>query len=300
MRSAIYGLVLVSSLVGACANDPIYLNGSSSMEAGQDDGTGMPVVAKQSLMLPIKPETKTDAAARAKLAASLGVMVPYVKVGDIDVEIEYTITNLDTNPGQAFIDLNGANEYYIYDPSMLNYTPPGSDDPIVTPPLAGNIPIDMEASGTYSGVFREDQYETASIDLDEVTQGNYNPYTAILNIAKNEPSFGVLSPSILLTTCVMQPIPAASQALCASCEANPDDPSCGSQPTGMTIPRAAFAEIIRVDLVFHPSTHMKLDYNVRIRDHRGIVNDLGMEAFTSDPTGVTMFMPVEYAMGAAN
>ncbi|HTR52914.1 MAG TPA: hypothetical protein VMJ10_19500 [Kofleriaceae bacterium] len=298
MRSAIYGLVLVFA---ACANDPIYLNAASSMEAGQDDGTGMPVVAKQSLMLPIKPETKTDAAARAKLAASLGVMVPYVKVGDIDVEIEYTITNLDTmNPGQAFIDLNGANEYYIYDPSMLNYTPPGSDDPIVTPPLAGNIPIDMAAGATYSGVFREDQYETASIDLDEVTQGNYNPYTAILNIAKNEPSFGVLSPSILLTTCTMQPIPAADQATCANCEANPDDPSCGQQQTGMMIPRAAFAEMIRVDLVFHPTSHMTLDFNVRVRDHRGIVNDLGMAAFTQEPTDVTMFMPVEYAMGTAN
>ena len=298
MRHAMYGLVLVFA---ACANDPIYLNGTASMEAGQDDGTGMSVVAKQSLMLPIKPETKTDAAARAKLAAQLGVMVPYVKVGDIDVEIEYTITNLDTmNPGKAFVDLNGANEYYIYDPSMLNYTPPGSDDPIVTPPLAGNIPIDMAAGATYSGVFREDQYETASIDLDEVTQGNYNPYTAILNISKNEASFGVMSPSILLTTCAMNPVPAADQATCTNCEANPDDPSCGSQPTGMSIPRAAFAEMIRVDLVFHPNTHMTLSYNVRVRDHRGIVNDLGMEAFAQDPTGVTMFMPVEYAMGATN
>ena len=58
MRHAMYGLVLVFSFA-ACANDPVYLNSPSSMEAGQDDGTGMgtTVVAKQSLWLPIKPET---------------------------------------------------------------------------------------------------------------------------------------------------------------------------------------------------------------------------------------------------
>jgi hypothetical protein len=218
-------------------------------------------------------------AARMKEAATLGMMVPYVKVGDLDIEIEYTIKELDGNAGQAFIDLNGANEYFVYDPSMLNYAPPGDDEAPPTPPLAGNIPIDIPAHGVVDGVFREDQVEEASVDLDEVTQGNWNPYQATLNINRNEASFQPVTP-VNLT---------------AMCGANPADPACQQMPMGPEIPRKAFAEMIRIDLVFHPSSHMELEFNVRVRDHRGIVNDMGEQAFMSDPNNVVMFMPPYYA-----
>jgi hypothetical protein len=40
---------------------------------------------------------------------------------------------------------------------------------------------------------------------------------------------------------------------------------------------------------------MELEFNVRVRDHRGIVNDMGEQAFMSDPNNVVMFMPPYYA-----
>jgi hypothetical protein len=273
MRRA--SLVVLVLAVG-CANDPIYLNSPTNMEAGMDDGTGNLVVAKSSLTLPIKPETAADMRADAALAAKLGVMVPYVKVGDLDLEVEYTIKNLDSMPGQAKVELNGANEFFLYDPSMINLDP-GNDEAPPTPGLDGDVPIDVPAMTTVTGVFREDELLEAAIDLDSITRGNINPFAATLNINKNEKSFQPLSaPMLMNPTCIQ----------------NPADPTCQQTAAGPVVPRAAFAGIIEVDLVFKPDHHMVLDYTVRVRDHRGIVHDMGLSAPASQ---IVMFTPTTYA-----
>src|SRR5215475_216442 len=107
-------LLLSSLLVGlvACnANDPEYIEAPMTMEAGLSDPAGMGLTqAKASLQLPIKTETAADKAKRDALAAKLApILVPYVKVGDLELDVEWTIKNLDTKqPGQARIQLNGA------------------------------------------------------------------------------------------------------------------------------------------------------------------------------------------------
>ena len=261
-------LVLVM-LVG-CANDPVYLSPPSNLEAGADDGMGGTTTAMASLMLPIKPESMADAMTRQALADKLGVMVPYVKVGDLDIEVEYTVKNLGDKPSSAMIELNGANEWFVYDPSMINLDPTDNEAP-PTPGLQGDIPIDLPGNGVVTGVFREDQLLEASIDLDQVTRGNVNPYAAVLKVDKNDDSFQPMSMPVLPTATMPDPPP--------------------QTPVGMPIPRAAFAEIIRVDLVFKPASHMVMDYTVRVRDHRGILHDMGLSA----PQGeIVMFMPAVY------
>lgn len=268
--------MLAVVLVAGCANDPVYLTPPTNMEAGMDDGTGKLVVAKTSLMLPIKPENSIDKAGDAALARKLGVMVPYVRVGDLDIEVEYTIKNLDSTPGQARVDLNGANEWFVYDPSMINLAPPGNDEAPPTPPLAGNIPIDVPANATVEGVFREDQLLEAEIDIDQVTRGNINPFAATLTVNKNDKSFQPLTPSM-----VTNPM----------CQMDPPPAGCVQQPMGPAVPREAFAGIVRIDLVFHPDHHMVLDYTVRVRDHRGILHDMGLAA---PPSQIVMFTPTVY------
>ena len=80
------------------------------------DGMGGTIAeANASLALPIKPETTKDAAARAAARdeARRHTMVPYVTVGDLDVEVDWTIKNLDTNAGPgARSSSNGANEWF--------------------------------------------------------------------------------------------------------------------------------------------------------------------------------------------
>lgn len=266
MRVIWTGLIAIAA---GCANDPEYIPAPTNLEGGMMDAMGNLVQPKASLMLPVKIEKASDATARAALAAKLGVMVPYVKVGDIDVSIEYTIQNLDAMPGTARIQLNGANEFFGYDPSMLDFSG-GDDEAPPTPGLSGDIPIDIGPNETLEGQFREDRILEASIDLDQITRGNINPFAATLNINKNDPSF--------------QPVTVVMPTMA--------DPMPMPQPMGPPIPRAAFAHMIRFDLVFKPDRHMLLQYAVRVRDVRGIMDD---KLLAAPMTELTQFMPPDYS-----
>jgi hypothetical protein len=271
LLSFIYaGYAGLAGLAG-CANDPVYIPAPMTMEAGVPDMTGMLSEAKASLQLPIKTETAADAKTRAALATKLApVMVPYVRVGDLEVEVEWTIKNLDLmKPGQAKIELNGANEYFSYDPSII-VLDPGDDEAPPTPGLTGDIPIEVPAGGEVSGLFTEDELREAAIDLDQITRGNVNPFRATLTISKNARTFQPMTPPMPTVMDYMQ------------------------MPVGPEIPREAFAAITRIDLVFKPTTHMVLEYNVRVRDVRGIMHDLLLTAVTDKPAELQTFMPAVY------
>ena len=272
MRAVLLSSVVVG-LVG-CANDPVYLQAPMTMEAGTPDPANMGMLsqAKASLLLPIKTETAADKTRRDALAAKLApVLVPYVKVGDLEIDVEWTIKNLDTKPGQARIQLNGANEFFSYDPSIVNLAPPDAEDPPKTPGLSGDIPIDIPAGGTVSGLFTEDDLREASIDLDQITRGNVSPFRATLTVSKNALSFQPMT------------LPTLNAAGMYTQTA-----------VGPPVPREAFAELVRIDLVFKPDTHMTLDFNVRVRDLRGILHDLLLTAVTQKPGELQMFDPMVY------
>ena len=262
-------IIWTIAVVAGCANDPAYIPAPATLEGGMMDAMGNPVQPKASLTLPVKVETAADAATRSALATKLGVMVPYVKIGDIDVAIEWTIQNLDNKPGVARIQLNGANEFFGYDPSMLDFSG-GAEEAPPTPGLDGDVPIDIGPMETVAGQFREDEVLEASIDLDQITRGNINPFAATLKVNKNDPSFQPVT--------IVMPTPA--------------DPMPVPQPMGSPIPRAAFAHMIRFDLVFKPSTHMVLEYAIRVRDPRGIMDD---KLLAAPPAELTPFMPPDYS-----
>jgi hypothetical protein len=251
---------LVVCVLAGCANDPVYIPAPMNLEAGMDDGAGGIVAeAESQLVLPINTETMEDAMERAERAAALGVEVPYVKLGDIEVSIEWTIKNLEDREGTATIDLNGATEYFAFDPDLIMIG--DGEELLEIPPLEGNIPLHIEPNGTLNGVFREDQIREASIDVDQITRANVNP---IVGFLPYDPAMPEAGPMI--------------------------------DPAFVPIPREAFAQMIRFDLVFAPSHHMVLEYAVRVRDLRGIMN----ERLLAAPVGeLTAFMPAEYSVGGA-
>jgi hypothetical protein len=272
-----FGLVGFAGLAG-CANDPVYIPAPMTMEAGVADMTGALSEAKASLQLPIKTETAADKKTRDALAVKLApVLVPYVKVGDIEIDVEWTIKNLDMKPGQAKVELNGANEFFSYDPSIIMLDP-GNDEAPPTPGLSGDIPIDVPAGGEVSGLFTEDELREASIDLDQISRGNMNPFRAMLTISKNAKEFQPMTPLMPAMDGEEPPM---------------------QTPVGPPIPREAFAELTRIDLVFKPSTHMTLAFNVRVRDLRGIMHDLLLTAVTEKPSELQTFMPAVFNVGPA-
>jgi hypothetical protein len=284
MRSLLTAtLIGLIGAVAGCANDPVYMECppdsvqtpacKSTLEAGMDDGMGgVTGEDRSSLMLPVKPETVDDAAARGMRAAALGIDVPYVKVGDIEVEVEWTITNLTDKDATASIELNGATEYFVYDPSLIMLS--NDDEAPPTPGLDGDVPMHIAPNAVLTGLFREDQIREASIDIEQITRANVNPFAATLTINKNDLQ--------------IQPM-TAYDPMMPDVAAVPDL----SKPA---IPREAFAQMIRVDLVFKPSAHMTLEYTVRVRDVRGIMADKLMAAPAAD---LTVFAPADFALMAA-
>jgi len=263
-------LLIGGLLASGCANDPEYIDAPTSLEAGMMDAMGNLVTAKASLTLPIKTESASDMAKRTARAQQLMIdIVPYVKVSDLAVSLEWTIKNLDQAPGHARIILNGANELFSFDPAMVVLDPTNDEAP-PTPDLQGDIPLDIAAGEELNGVFREDQILEASIDLDQITRGNVSPFKAILTVNKNDTFFQPLTTPVAPTVAMPDPV---------------------QMPLGNPIPREAFAQMVTFNLQFVPDHHMVLEYNLRVRDLRGIMDDLLLDAPAAQ---LQTFTPMSY------
>jgi len=194
--------------------------------------------------------------------------LPLVRLDQIHLSIEWTIKNLDAEPGSARISINGGNQYFYYVP-MDFVADPLDPNARVPPPLAGNIPIDVPASGTVDGVFREDTMREAALDLDLITRFTFSPFLALLNNQEHITSTDDVP-------YVSFPPPAAG-----------DPPP----PQPPAFPIAAFANFVRIDVTFQASRHMVLEYAVRVRDPDGLLHDKLLDA---DPAQLEVFAPVEY------
>jgi hypothetical protein len=245
--------------VAGCTNDPQYVtctpDGAFGERCSLEADGNMAPEARGSLYVPVMPELRWPTASQDRLvelraAIDPAVEVPLYRLDLYDLSVEWTVKNLDDAPGKFRVDLNGANEVYTYDPSLIVID---ADEDIFAPPFAGNIPTDISALGTVSGVFREDQLREAAIDLDQISRGNLHPFAAMLTISKNAESF--------------QPLTAYDPITMT-----------GGTPTGPEIPRAAFRHLVRIDLVFRPNRHMVLEYTLRVRAHEDVIHDMGMYA----------------------
>lgn len=279
MRASSFFIALTSISLAGCTNDPSYVScGTAAMtdvcvldtanSTGMDETAG----ARGSLHVPVRPPDDALTEDRADLQATLpsDVVVPVYRLDQYDLSVEYVVTNLDNSPGQFKIQLNGANEESAWDPALI--VPADDDDP-PTPPLAGGIPIDIAANGQVTGVFREDQLVEAAIDLDQITRGNINPFAATLKINKDDDAIQPL-------TRVLPPPPGSNEPPM-------------QMPMGSPIPRAAFRQIVRVDLVLQTlGPHLTMEYSLRVRPHvANVIHDHGMNAPTNE---VAIFDPAPY------
>ncbi len=142
---------------------------------GVDAGTVAPLV----LTVPMALPTADDDKARMAIATADGIpveQVPTVRRDDTDLEIEWSLANGTMEEAHAALAVNGANEFFLYDPAMAA-TGPMQDAP---PSLLGGRPIVVPAGGSVAGVFREDELAEAAQDLDAFSRAGYNPVKALL------------------------------------------------------------------------------------------------------------------------
>jgi hypothetical protein len=270
-------LILIG--LAACANptnQPQYVmcpeGGTDlcTLEAGVDDGTGTISEAKGSVHIPIKPEgdwKTADRERRAELQNTVeaGIEVPVYRLEHYDIEVEWTVKNLTDRTAKFRVDLNGANETFSYDPSLIILDPTDDEAP-PTPPLAGDIPIEIGPNATIAGTFREDQLVEAAIDLDQISRGNVNPFRATLTTSRHDDQFQPVTPYDYVTMT-------------------------GGEPTGPAVPSVAWRQLVRIDIVFKPEAQMKIDYTVRVREHTEVIHEEGLNA----PAGeIELLNPAPY------
>jgi hypothetical protein len=180
---------LALALLGACSTDPVYfgsnppsmdfLPGGQQPDAGADAAPG--TVTGLVLTVPMAVETPDDVAARTDLAMQLGLtadQIAKVRRDDTDLEIEWSVTNLTDQDGRAQLAVNGANEFFRYDPTM--FVDPTDQEAQPPPPLLGGKPILLPPGGMVTGLFREDELFEAAQDLDAITRGGVVPEFALL------------------------------------------------------------------------------------------------------------------------
>ena len=175
MATRLAWFAAVSLVALGCTDDPVYVQAPMAIEVGAD---GTTTTATGSVMLPIRLETTAEAERRATAATELGVMVPFITRDDLDLSVEWTVKNVSDADGVARVQMNGANEWFGYNPAAFVVDPEEEEAP---PPLTGDVPLDIPAGEERSGIYREDDLAEASLDLELITRGGFTPFAAVLD-----------------------------------------------------------------------------------------------------------------------
>ncbi len=234
----------------ACSSDPVYLEAvPPSLTTGDE---GAPATLR--LSVPFAVETEDQAAERMELATSLGLpveQVPTARRDDVDLEIEWSLTNNGEEQTVAFLTANGANELFAYDPGAIIV----EDEEDAPPPLMGGRPVILPAGATVSGLFREDELIEAAQDLDAFTRGGVIPERALIE---------------------RWPTP---------------DVTGGTGGALETIPSAAIPVLLVIDVAVAAGEPVTLTAKLRVRDRTGrlVANPTAADALVAP--AATIFMP---------
>jgi hypothetical protein len=163
-------LVVILSISGC--NTPSYLNQHRPLETTAAAMGGGYAADTDLYVLPVRRPTQEERTALQNEQRSRGLMmpVPWVGTRDFALQIEYSIKNLDDHTVTAYFSANGGNEFGDYNPALYINMAANVEDQTPPPPLIGGSPIVLQKGETKEGVFREDQINEESLDLEAITR----------------------------------------------------------------------------------------------------------------------------------
>ena len=247
-------ILLAPLLTGCDINTPTYFPGGQVLEVGgtAPDGTPRPGGATDNFTLAFRAPNADEQGALAAEAARLGFVTPWLRRSDIAIEISYTITNLDDQPGTAQVIVDGADEFTNYDSAAiqayLDMALAGMDNETVVLPLVQGAPVMLSPHQVVQGLVREDDLAEAELDLDAI--GRWMAPAAAVLINRSE-----------VNAVGLDMVPAAE-----------------------VVPA-----LFRLAITFSASTHMSFQYVVRVRDGAGRLYEGSGTPFAPTPMD---FMPV--------
>jgi hypothetical protein len=181
--TSLLALGAVPALACSDLNTPIYLNGPTPLLELQ--GTEMIPRITNSVTLQLRAPNDSEKADLAAQKKALGFDVPWASRDKLHLEVLFTVTNLDTDPGTFDVVVDGANEYTKYDENVVSAAvAQGNNDPPVYLPLISLHPLlpQMLAPGAvYQGVVREDDVNEGEGDLDALGRWMANYASVLVN-----------------------------------------------------------------------------------------------------------------------
>jgi hypothetical protein len=231
--------IFLLAVVACGCNNPTYLFQTRPLETFQDPaamGQGGYQADTVLYVVPVRLPTMEEEMARQAEQMALGLQqpIPWAGTRDFDIEIQYSIKNLESGKVNAFFTANGGSEFGDFDPALYVDVEADEEDQVPPPSLLGGSPIELAGNETKVGVFREDQVSESTLDLEAIIR-----YPAAAG-----------------------PVGTAFQVLLRNSTAS---------RTGLEgIPEANILPAwVRFQLSLSATGHVVCDYAVRVRDHSG-------------------------------
>jgi hypothetical protein len=236
------GAAAVPALACSDINTPIYFNGPTPLL----EVTGQEMIPRITNGVQLRFREPTDAekkalndqadALKAADPTHRDIKVPWVSRDKIHLEVIFTVTNLDQDPGMFDVTVDGANEYAKYDENVVAAAlgQGNNDAPTYLPLISLHplLPMSLDAGKTYQGIFREDDFNEGEADLDALDR--WPPLDAM-----DAPPF----PAVLINRKDVDPV--------------------GTTGVPAQVVTPAFVE---VDVTLTATKHMKCEWLVRVRD----------------------------------
>jgi len=229
-------LLLLITVASGC-NTPSYLFETRPLETLQDPmamGQGGFLADTDLYIIPVRRPTMDEQTLRTEEQTALGLMqpIPWVGLRDFDIEVQYSLKNLENGKVTATLAVNGGSEFGDFLPDNYVDMTAKLEDQTPPPSLLGGTPIELAANETQTGVFREDQVGEASQDLEAIIR--YPAPAGPIGTA-----FQVLLRNSSASRIGLEGIPAQN----------------------------VMPAMVRYQLTLTASGHVVCDYSVRVRDH---------------------------------
>lgn len=238
--------ITLSLLVGAGCNTPAYFEGfetlrldAETLAAAQMEGSmtaGPPDIGayvQTEYWIDYAQPTAAELAELQPEGAEPAEVTPWIRRDDLDISVAWTLTNDSDQRVRAWVTLDGATEFYDWNPIALYGIGGGEDaEELAFPSLLGYFPRVLEPGQVMRGEFREDDTSEAMYDLDVLTRFCGGPFAVLNNRSEADPR--------------------GTEAV----------------PTGAVIAGPAMLR-----LTLGGDGPMHLDYAIRVRDDEGVLFD---------------------------
>ena len=160
------------ALTACGCNDPTYLKDNGPLETAPAAMGGGFSPAQGLYVLPVRKPTQAERQALGKLQQQLMLpdKVAWAQARDFDIEIEWSVHNVDTTDATVIVACDGGNEFGDYVPGMYIDPTANVEDQAPPPDLLSSPPLVIPAGATQTGVFREDDLQESALDLEAITR----------------------------------------------------------------------------------------------------------------------------------